>query len=267
MDDGRVTLNAGGRVFETTALTLKTSGAGYFEALLGETGARLPGSKKRARVSEDGDDAAGHRELFIDRDPDRFADVLSFMRTDRLPAAAAKDLDRLQDLKTEAEFLAYDALLNACDAAEAALAAAAALAAPVPCEEKAELKMFCVEGGDEDDDEDRDGWGHPYLMTIPKGQVLYIQQIIPGPVNGKEQWLLRATIPGIGQRGLIAQYLIKDIGGLKAFLQRDMNVVLEAANEYGEIIFDAYGTDWSVVAWLGHPSKIPGLASPRLESL
>ena len=44
MDDGRVTLNAGGRVFETTALTLKTSGAGYFEALLGETGARLPGS-------------------------------------------------------------------------------------------------------------------------------------------------------------------------------------------------------------------------------
>ena len=94
MDDGRVTLNAGGRVFETTALTLKTSGAGYFEALLGVTGAKLPG-QKRARVSEDGDDAPGHRELFIDRDPDRFADVLSFMRTDRLPAAAAKDSDRL----------------------------------------------------------------------------------------------------------------------------------------------------------------------------
>ena len=121
MDDGRVTLNVGGRVFETTALTLKTSGAGYFEALRGETGARLPGSKKRARVSEDGDDAPGHRELFIDRDPDRFADVLSFMRTDRLSAAAAKDSDRLQDLKVEAEFLAYDALFNACDAAEAAL--------------------------------------------------------------------------------------------------------------------------------------------------
>ena len=89
MDDGRVTLNAGGRVFETTALTLKTSGAGYFEALLGETGARLPGSKKRARVSEDGADAPGHREIFIDRDPDVFADVLRFMRTSRLPAAAA----------------------------------------------------------------------------------------------------------------------------------------------------------------------------------
>ena len=260
MDDDRVTLNAGGRIFETTALTLKTSGAGYFEALLGETGSKLPGTK-RARVSEDGADAPGHREIFIDRDPDVFADVLRFMRTSRLPAAAAADAHRLADLKTESQFLAYDALLNACDAAEAALAAAAALAAPVPCEEKAELKMFCVEGADEDDEEDRDGWGHPYLMTIPKGQVLYIQQIIPGPVNGKEQWLLRVTIPGIGQRGLIAQYLIKDIGGLKAFLQRDMNVVLEAANEYGEIMFDAYGTDWSVVAWLGHPSKIPGLAS------
>ena len=90
MDDDRVTLNAGGRIFETTALTLKTSGAGYFEALLGETGAKLPG-RKRARVSADGDDApGGHRELFIDRDPDRFADVLSFMRTSRLPAAAAR---------------------------------------------------------------------------------------------------------------------------------------------------------------------------------
>ena len=144
MDDGRVTLNAGGRVFETTALTLKTSGAGYFEALLGETGARLPGSKKRARVSEDGDDApGGHRELFIDRDPDRFADVLSFMRTDRLPAAVAKDSDRLQDLRVEAEFLAYDALLTACDAAEAALASAAALAAPA--EKTAQSKMFYVD--------------------------------------------------------------------------------------------------------------------------
>ena len=81
-------VNAGGRVFETTALTLKTCGAGYFEALLGDTGAKLPG-RKRARVSADGDDApgGGQREIFIDRDPDRFADVLSFMRTSCLPSA------------------------------------------------------------------------------------------------------------------------------------------------------------------------------------
>ena len=111
-------VNAGGRVFETTALTLKTCGAGYFEALLGDTGAKLPG-RKRARVSADGDDApgGGQREIFIDRDPDRFADVLSFMRTSCLPSAVEEDLHRLRDLRVEAEFLAYDALLDACDKA------------------------------------------------------------------------------------------------------------------------------------------------------
>ena len=92
--DSVIIIDAGGRTFKTSTTTLEASGAGYFEALLGETGRKLRG-KKRARVSEDGDDAPGHRELFIDRDPDRFADVLSFMRTDRLPAAAAKDSDRL----------------------------------------------------------------------------------------------------------------------------------------------------------------------------
>ena len=85
MDDGRVTLNAGGRVFETTALTLKTSGAGYFEALLGETGARLPGSKKRARVSEDGDDAPGQQ-------PSGEAEERHLV-----PRALDQDLERDQD--------------------------------------------------------------------------------------------------------------------------------------------------------------------------
>ena len=261
MDDGRVTLNAGGRVFETTALTLKTSGAGYFEALLGETGARLPGSKKRARVSEDGDDAPGHRELFIDRDPDRFADVLSFMRTDRLSAAAAKDSDRLQDLKVEAEFLAYDALFNACDAAEAALAAAAALAAPVPSKESAEMKIFYVNGGENTNE---DGWGQEVRIRIPKGQVLCITQMLPLPVNNDEQWLLRAHTYGPSgvKSAIIGQYYIKNIGGLKEFLQRDLMLVLDGG-ESNELVLDANGVEWSVVAWLGHPSKIPGLSSPR----
>jgi hypothetical protein len=207
MDDGRVTLNAGGRVFETTALTLKTSGAGYFEALLGETGARLPGSKKRARVSEDGDDAPGHRELFIDRDPDRFADVLSFMRTDRLSAAAAKDSDRLQDLKVEAEFLAYDALFNACDAAEAALASAAALAAPA--EETAQSKMFYVDRNHVATNE----WGEEVRIRVPKGQVLYISQVMPVATNKENQWLLRAEAKG--EIAVIAQYHVKAPGGPK----------------------------------------------------
>ena len=63
----------------------------------------------------------GPREIFLDRDPDVFADVLRFMRANRLPAAAAADAHRLEDLKTEAEFLCYDALVAACDEALEAL--------------------------------------------------------------------------------------------------------------------------------------------------
>ena len=254
MDDGRVTLNAGGRVFETTALTLKTSGAGYFEALLGETGARLPGSKKRARVSEDGDDAPGHRELFIDRDPDRFADVLSFMRTDRLPAAAAKDLDRLQDLKVEAEFLAYDALLTACDAAEAALASAAALAAPA--EETAQSKMFYVDRNDNETNE----WGEEVRIRVPKGQVLVITQVTPTPTDNPLDWTLRAESKS--ELGVIAQYhpdtRATEYSKQPQFLQWCMNLVLEGGDDEA-VSFDAKGADWSVICWIGHPSKIPGL--------
>ena len=256
MDDGRVILNVGGRVFETTALTLKTSGAGYFEALLGETGARLPGSKKRARVSEDGDDAAGHRELFIDRDPDRFADVLSFMRTSRLPSAVEEDLHRLRDLKVEAEYLAYDALLNACDAAEAALASAAALAAPA--EETAQSKMFYVDRNDND----TDAWGEEVRIRVPKGQVLYISQVMPVPTNDNTQWLLRADAKG--EIAVIGQYHVKAPGtkgdATHKFLQRDMNIVLDGGDD--EVVaFDANGANWNVICWIGHPSKIPGLAS------
>ena len=251
-------MNAGGRVFETTALTLKTSGAGYFEALLGETGARLPGSKKRARVSEDGDDAPGHREIFIDRDPDVFADVLRYMRSDRLPAAAAADVHRLADLKTEAEFLAYDALLNACDAAEAALASAAALAAPA--EETAQSKMFYVDRNHVATNE----WGEEVRIPVPKGQVLYISQVMPVATNKENQWLLRAEAKG--EIAVIAQYHVKAPGtkgdATHKFLQRDMNIVLDGGD--AEVVaFDANGASWNVICWIGHPSKIPGLAPPR----
>ena len=247
MDDDRVTLNAGGRIFETTALTLKTSGAGYFEALLGETGAKLPG-RKRARVSADGDDApGGHRELFIDRDPDRFADVLSFMRTSRLPSAVEDDLHRLRDLKVEAEFLAYDALLNACEAAEA-------LASPP--EETAESKMFFVNPHANEPDR----WGEEVRISVPKGQVLVITQVTPTPTNNALDWILRAESKN--ELGVIAQYsactLPEDRQSQLEFLQRDMNLVLEGGDD--EVVaFDSNGAEWSVLCWIGHPSKIPGL--------
>ena len=180
------------------------------------------------------------------------------MRTSRLPAAAAADAHRLADLKTESQFLIYDALFNACDAAEAALAVAAALAAPVPSKEHAEMRNFYVDGRENTNE---NGWGQQERIRIPKGQVLYIQHVLPLPVNNDEQWLLRATTfgPSGPKTTIIAQYLIKNIGGLKEFLQRDMRLALDGG-ESEELVLDANGCEWAVQAWLGHPSKIPGLA-------
>ena len=118
----RITINAGGRRFETSTTTLMGSGAGYFEALLGETGQKLRG-RKRARAPEvtgsADDDAPG--EIFVDRSPDLFEDILQFARANRLSAATRKDDERLEDLKTEAEFFCYDRLAAACDEALEAL--------------------------------------------------------------------------------------------------------------------------------------------------
>ena len=163
--------------------------------------------------------------------------------------------------EAESQFLIYDGLLNACDAAEAALAAAAALAAPVPSKEHAEMRNFYVDGRE---DTDENGWGQQVRIRIPKGQVLCITQMLPLPVNNDEQWLLRAHTYGPSgvKSALIGQYYIKNIGGLKEFLQREMMLVLDGG-ESNELVLDANGVEWSIVAWLGHPSKIPGLSSPR----
>ena len=187
-------------------------------------------------------------ELFIDRDPDRFADVLSFMRTSRLPSAVEDDLHRLRDLKVEAEFLAYDALLNACEAAEA-------LASPP--EETAESKMFFVNPHANEPDR----WGEEVRISVPKGQVLVITQVTPTPTNNALDWILRAESKN--ELGVIAQYHVNTYPRTNRqithkFLQRDMNLVLEGGDD--EVVaFDSNGAEWSVLCWIGHPSKIPGL--------
>jgi hypothetical protein len=60
-------------------------------------------------------------ELFLDRDPALFAMVLSFMRSNRLPASIRRDELALEDLQVEAEFLAFDGLHCACQDALDAL--------------------------------------------------------------------------------------------------------------------------------------------------
>ena len=100
-----ITVDAGGRLFRTTRYTLLMSGAKYFEALFGPTGTILngspssswrenydPGVDERGMFDSSSDDGDGEntpiaqereiKEIFIDRDPELFADVLEHFGED-----------------------------------------------------------------------------------------------------------------------------------------------------------------------------------------
>lgn len=102
----RITVNVGGRLFETTKTTLDA--CGFFKALLGDTGSALAGAS----------DSKDPREpIYVDSDPDLFEDILFFMRRNVIRSKTKLDITRLTDLKTEAEFFAFDVLVKACEKA------------------------------------------------------------------------------------------------------------------------------------------------------
>ena len=275
-EDTRIVINAGGRVFETSTTTLKLSGAGYFEALLGDTGTQMRG-KKRARPGDDAPEVTGSaeddapsapREIFIDRDPDVFADVLRYMRSDRLPAAAAKDEDRLEDLKAEAEFLCYDALSMACDAAiDAMRAAEAAAAAATANKAIPEAKNLIIETRAEIDD-----YGDDVMIRVPKGQVLYVVSamlIISQPLQDlfnaqRKHEGAFLLLEACGKTMVLVQHWLKsDLRGFD--LMHGIRLCFSGGEEE-EVKLSSYGLPFQINAWVGHPSKIPGLAHAPLSA-
>ena len=279
-EDTRILINAGGRVFETSTTTLKLSGAGYFEALLGDTGMQMRG-KKRARPGDDAPEVTGSaeddapsapREIFIDRDPDVFADVLRYMRSDRLPAAAAKDEDRLEDLKAEAEFLCYDALSMACDAAIDAMRAAEAAAAAATANKaipEAKNLIIHTEG-------ELNSFGDEVMIRVPKGQVLYVVSamliikrcVYENQMNGAYLKMRR----GAKDLFLVQHWFrIRDgrldfeLGGDSPGQQSGIRLCFTGGEEE-EVMLSSYGLPFQINAWVGHPSKIPGLADAPLSA-
>ena len=202
MSTDRLVVNAGGRRFETTATTLLSSGSGYFAALLGPTGAALGSLSRSEEVTEDGssgeanspDDAgvasvavtphtngrkrarsanndegsveepviARPKEIFVDRDPDLFADVLHFMRSARLPARTRQDMARLEDLIAEALFFSYDNLDRACGEALQELRAAMEDALKPEPQPTAKCCGFVVDADDS------------LSISVPEHKILYI---------------------------------------------------------------------------------------------
>ena len=247
----RITINAGGRRFETSTTTLVGCGAGYFEALLGETGQKLRG-RKRARAPEvtgsADDDAPG--EVFVDRSPDLFEDVLQFARANRLSAATRKDAERLEDLKTEAEFFCYDRLAAACDEALEALERARPTARCLT----SHVKPYFTTN-----DEGVRDVIHQNIVSVdvPKGHVLYIVSAQPQPVGDFYS--------------LVATNSLNDADGLVSIVQgRRMTSQFDSRPGAGftmagcateKVYLCASGADFWVAAWVGHPLKIPGLGA------
>ena len=252
----RITINAGGRRFETSTTTLMGSGAGYFEALLGETGQKLRG-RKRARAPEvtgaaDDDDAPGApREMFIDRDPDVFADVLRYMRANRLPAAAAADAHRLEDLRTEAEFLCYEALVAACDEAIEALERA---------RPTARFLTLKVENYARTNDLSR-----CVSIDVPKGQVFFVVSAEPFTGQRDDAYLLAACNDREADH---PAYVVRGRGPIAdpeqgAFSERPGAGFTFSGGATDKVHLAANGADFWVIAWVGNPSKIPGLGATK----
>ena len=247
----RLTVNAGGRRFETSTTTLMGSGAGYFEALLGETGQKLRG-RKRARAPEvtgsADDDAPG--EIFVDRSPDLFEDILQFARANRLSAATRKDDERLEDLKTEAEFFCYDRLAAACDEAIEALT-------PRCLTLHVDMCWSTNEGPRERNPE------NVVEVDVPKGQILYIVSAVPlggtlnqpymlGATNKPEEMVERTVSITRGVFG--PSTLSHDHPGAGFTM---------GGGDAEKVMLIGVGADFWLNAWVGYPSKIPGLGAPR----
>mmetsp|Transcript_2262 Transcript_2262/g.6688 ORF Transcript_2262/g.6688 Transcript_2262/m.6688 type:complete len:278 (-) Transcript_2262:61-894(-) len=265
-DGGRVSVDVGGRVFETSASTLLVGGgsASYFGALLGSgrAGEQMRG-RKRARVSADAP-LARSRTLFVDRDPDLFADVLQFLRSSRIPAAARKNEDRLEDLRGEAEFFCLDALAAACDRAIQALA---------PPEETARSEVFLCRpryAGSPDP-------ANPVSINVPKGQVVFIQAVTPLGFENVQSLAVCNRSLLAAEEDLLTTQAEKVILIAISKSNRDTAILQRPSLTFGggesDILeFHCYGEEepvppgplingWQVAVWIGHPSKIPALAA------
>ena len=248
----RLTVNAGGRRFETSTTTLVGCGAGYFEALLGETGQKLRG-RKRARAPEvtgsADDDAPG--EIFVDRSPDLFEDILQFARANRLSAATRKDDERLEDLKTEAEFFCYDRLAAACDEALEALERA---------RPAARCLTFHVK---------------PYFTTSDEGDEIFRENVVKVDVPKDHVFYIVSAQPCLKQGGsnngmynLAATNELHDADGVVSIVigsegtpNRPGAGFTMGGGAAEKIHLYGYGAKFLLIAWVGHPSKIPGLGA------
>ena len=296
----RIVVDAGGRIFHTTRDTLLMSGAGYFTALFGPTGAAL---RSLGDADEDADPSESEKadagpstkrsrtdptEIFIDRDPDLFRDILNFMRSGKLSAKVRQDPTRLEDLTAEAEFFIYDALEKACSEAKDDLKNA--VKTIVGDKPKAECNSIILHAQD-----NFTSLRKP--ITVPRGKVLYlVSAVLAGALKVK-----RYAPPDTEEdesntdiRGCYINSINTCSGDFKLSVSKDNKEVCIAhcgmnhihgqgrtslnvdfrqplglcltGGENERVRLHAEGhADWHIVYWVGDAEAIPGLKSPDAE--
>lgn len=293
-----VTVNAGGRLFMTTINTLVSSGARFFQALLGQTGSALadqvsavtPVGTKRARLEEGGANDTGTgspASIFVDRDPDIFADVLYFMRCNCISPKMEDDPVRLKMLHTEAEFFIYDALSNACSKQLEDLKFKAMAEKALKNGLKAYSGCVTVSKGDPE-----------AAIKVPEGQVLFIVSATLGGDCRARRYSNYPTTPAEGKSipGCYLHPCGKDDDGdfqlfyitvrnqnvepcciahigldqihcsggnapMNVDFKQEIRTCISVGNHDEEKIYlrcSGAGT-WFVHYWVGHPSTIPQL--------
>ena len=170
--------------------------------------------------------------------------------TSLVPAAAAADAHRLEDLKCEAEFFCYDRLVAACDEAIEALT-------PRCLTLHVNMCWSTNEGPRERNPE------NVVEVDVPKGQILYIVSAVPlggtlnqpymlGATNKPEEMVERTVSITRGVFG--PSTLSHDHPGARFTM---------GGGDAEKVMLIGVGADFWLNAWVGHPSKIPGLGASR----
>ena len=122
-----------------------------------------------------------------------------------------------------------------------------------------------------------DAWGDLVSIDVPAGEVLYVTHVAPY-FDMPRDAPIHATIQGgsmpynsmplaqAAQRAnmIIAQCFaaIDDQSHMNLSSSGSFSkTIVMDGGEHGKVWLRAAGSSWSVHAWLGHPSKIPGLSS------
>ena len=119
-----------------------------------------------------------------------------------------------------------------------------------------------------------DAWGDLVSIDVPAGEVVYVTHVAPyfdiqsdDPTHATIQ---AGSVPpaegNLSEIMIIAQCVVAITTNTPSHMNLSSSgsfskTIVMDGGEHGKVWFRAAGSSWSVHAWVGHPSKIPGLSS------